>query len=138
MNKICTNGVRKWTVYLSVSEAPKIQMRRSSSNPLLRVSIISNLKLKLRQTNGHTPPMPHGISIYTAVLNWNECESWAQSTAGVLGVCPWPLEQNRPVFGQPHDQCGEHQCLDVKNRPSTAFFNITWRKTAVFAARQSR
>lgn len=49
MNKICTNGVRKLTVYLSVSEAPKIQMRRSSSNLLLRVSIISNLKLKLRQ-----------------------------------------------------------------------------------------
>lgn len=36
-------------MYLSVSEAPKIQMRRSSSNLLLRVSIISNLKLKLRQ-----------------------------------------------------------------------------------------
>lgn len=36
-------------MYLSVSEAPKIQMRRSSSNLLLRVSPISNVKLKLRQ-----------------------------------------------------------------------------------------
>lgn len=91
------------------------------------VSMVSDLKLNLRllrASSAHTAPAALGFRLHRGT---QVKRMWTLITE-TAGVSPWLPEQTSPVFIQPHDQC-----LHVNNRPSTASFNITWRKTpAVF------
>lgn len=108
---------KKKKFYLGVSKCPETETESSCC-----MWMISDL-------NG--PPVltllpPH--QVFCLHCGTQVKRMWTLITE-TAGVSPWLPEQNPPVFIQPHDQC-----LHVNNRPSTASFNITWRKTPAVLA----